>query len=64
VEYEPTVEGLRAAINHRTVACVSRPEKFFPGSLPIKTIGPARPPPRPPRIRAARCSPAAGHGGR
>ena len=38
VEYEPTVEALQAAINHRTVACVSRPPKFFPGSLPISTI--------------------------
>lgn len=38
VEYEPTVEALQVAINHRTVACVSRPPKFFPGSLPISTI--------------------------
>jgi D-glucosaminate-6-phosphate ammonia-lyase len=38
VEYEPTVEGLKKAITHRAVACVSRPEKFFPGSLPIETI--------------------------
>ena len=31
VEYEPTVEGLRRAITHRTAACVARPEQFFPG---------------------------------
>ena len=38
VEYEPTAEALKKAINHRTVACVTRPEKFFPGSLSIETM--------------------------
>jgi D-glucosaminate-6-phosphate ammonia-lyase len=38
VEYEPTAEALEKAITHRTVACVSRPEKFFPGSLSIETM--------------------------
>ena len=38
VEYEPTEAALRAAITHRTAACVSRPAEAFPGSLPVKLI--------------------------
>eukprot|EP01050_Picozoa_sp_SAG11_P006428 SAG11_NODE_497_length_8941_cov_5.441303_6_plen_387_part_00 len=38
VEYEPTEEALRAAISHRTAACVVRPEEAFPGSLPLPLI--------------------------